>query len=52
MIGKDPIQCLTKETTTVKEKEPEIEYSPERPIVISSDMSKEYTPLSDNESVG
>lgn len=51
-IGEDSIQCPTKESTIEKGKEPELECSPIRPIVISSDSSEGYTPLSNNESVG
>lgn len=51
-IGKDPIQCPTKEINIKKGKEPELEFSPVRSIVISSDSSEGYTPLSDNEYVG
>lgn len=49
---KGPIQSPIKAATTEKGKEPEPECSPEKPIVISSDSSEGYTPLSDNESVG
>lgn len=51
-IEKGPIQSPTKAATPEKGKEPEPECSPEKPIVISSDSSEGYTPLSDNESVG
>ncbi|XP_059064910.1 uncharacterized protein LOC131856961 [Cryptomeria japonica] len=47
-----PTESLAKKTIPIEEEELELEYSPIRPIVISSDESEEYTPLSDNEFEG
>lgn len=52
LVPEGSVVIPSEKNIPIKEKEPELEYSPIRPIVISSEESEEYNPLSDDESEG